>query len=267
MARTFRDLALMQTAMTGPHPDQMTALRPRLEYPTAYPDIKGMRIAFSLDLGSARLDPDVRANTMAALSLLETQGAVVEEVQLSFEEKAVEDATLKALLSSAISAMLLSIEQAGHPEALTDYARYFVEMAAQGGGPAQLVASQEFAAAMHAEYDALFERGYDAFVCPTTTTSSVPADMDFTTDTLMVDGQQVDPLSGWILTPAFNLMYTVPVVNVPSGFDRDGVPTGIQIASRAYDDLGAFRVAAAYSAAALPVFGPGSLPPIGEGSD
>jgi Asp-tRNA(Asn)/Glu-tRNA(Gln) amidotransferase A subunit family amidase len=242
----------------------MTALRPGLEYPTEYPDIKGMRIAFSLDQGYARLDPDVRANTLAALAILEAQGAVVEEVQLSFEEKAIEDATLKALLSSAMGAMLLSIQEAGHPEALTDYARYFVEMAAQGGGPAQLVQSQEYAAAMHAEYDAIFDKGYQAFVCPTTTTSSVPADMDFTSDTLVVDGQEVDPLSGWILTPPFNLMYTVPVVNAPSGFDRNGVPTGIQIAARAYDDLGAFRVAAAYSAAAPPVFGPGSVPMIGE---
>ncbi len=57
------------------------------------------------------------------------------------------------------------------------------------------------------------------------------------------------PLGGWLMTPAFHLLYTVPVVNVPNGFDANGVPTCMRIAARAYDDLTSFRVAAAYSQA------------------
>jgi Asp-tRNA(Asn)/Glu-tRNA(Gln) amidotransferase A subunit family amidase len=38
-------------------------------------------------------------------------------------------------------------------------------------------------------------------------------------------------------------------VNVPTGFDANRVPTGMQIAARSYDDLAAFQVAFAYAQA------------------
>jgi aspartyl-tRNA(Asn)/glutamyl-tRNA(Gln) amidotransferase subunit A len=43
----------------------------------------------------------------------------------------------------------------------------------------------------------------------------------------------------------FNIMSRCPAVNVPSGFASNGVPTGMQIVARTYDDERAFRVAAA----------------------
>lgn len=202
----------------------------------------------------------MRTNTEAALRLLVEQGAHVEEVSISFDREGIQQATLKELLSSAMGSMLLGVTQAGRPDDLTGYARYFAGLAQSMGGPVQLTEGQAYAARMHAEYDALFERGFDAFACPTLATGHVPAAYDFQTDSLSVDGQEVDPLSGWILTPAFNLIYTVPVVNVPTGLDVNGVPTGMQLAARAYDDLAAFRVAAAYSEAAPAFFTDGVLP-------
>ena len=35
------------------------------------------------------------------------------------------------------------------------------------------------------------------------------------------------------------------MLNVPSGFARNGVPTGLQIVARTFDDVTAFRVGAA----------------------
>ena len=48
-----------------------------------------------------------------------------------------------------------------------------------------------------------------------------------------------------MLTPVFNVMSRCPVLNVPSGFADNGVPTGVQIAGRTYDDETVFRVGAA----------------------
>jgi Asp-tRNA(Asn)/Glu-tRNA(Gln) amidotransferase A subunit family amidase len=254
MARSFADLVLMQNAMTGPHPTQMTALRPALEYPTTYDGIDGLRIAYSVDQGWARIDPEVRANTEAAIQVLADEGAHVEEVELTWIEDEIEAATLKSLLSSAMGAMLLQIRDLAPPGALTTYANHFVQMAGEAAGPVQLSEGQGYAAELFAEYDALFDRGFDAFVCPTVGSAAMSADFDFTSEQLEVDGELVKPLGGWMLTPPFNLMYTVPVVNAPSGFDRNGVPTGIQICARNFDDLSAFRVAAAYSAAAPGLF-------------
>lgn len=266
MARSFADLILMQNAMTGPHASQMTALRPPMEYPTTYAGIDGFRIAYSPDQGWARIDTEVRANTEAAIQLLADQGARIEEVELTWIEEEIEAATLKNLLSSAMGAMLLQICDLVPPEALTTYANHFAQMAGEAAGPVQLAEGQAYAARMFAEYDALFERGFDAFVCPTLGSAAMSADFDFTAEQLEVDGELVNPLGSWMLTPAFNLMYTVPVVNAPSGFDRNGVPTGIQICARNFDDVTAFRVAAAYSGAAPTLFTDDLYPSFASGS-
>ncbi len=254
MARTLTDLALMQSTLTGPHPRQMTALRPALQYPSSYPGIEGWRIAYSPDQGWARIDPDVRTNTEAAIGLLRDQGAIVEQVDLCWDRERIRSGLLKALLSSAMGNTLIDIKEQDRPQDLTTYANYFIGLVDGAGGPQQLVQAQEVAAQMHTEYDALFEQGYRAFVCPTVATADVEADFDFTTGEQKIDGELVDPLGGWILTPAFNLVYTVPVVNVPTGLDRHRVPTGMQIAARAFDDLAAFQVAAAFSAGAPAFF-------------
>ena len=47
------------------------------------------------------------------------------------------------------------------------------------------------------------------------------------------------------MTFAFNIFSRCPVLAVPSGFGDNGIPTGIQIAGRTYDDLTPFRVGAA----------------------
>jgi aspartyl-tRNA(Asn)/glutamyl-tRNA(Gln) amidotransferase subunit A len=47
------------------------------------------------------------------------------------------------------------------------------------------------------------------------------------------------------MTTPFNVLAPCPVLAVPSGVASNGVPTGVQIVGRTYDDVGAFRVGAA----------------------
>ena len=37
-----------------------------------------------------------------------------------------------------------------------------------------------------------------------------------------------------------------PVMSVPSGFARDGVPTGLSVVGKTFDDVTVFRVASAF---------------------
>ena len=46
------------------------------------------------------------------------------------------------------------------------------------------------------------------------------------------------------MTYPFNMMSRCPVMSVPSGFAKNGVPTGVQIVGRTFDDVSVFRVAA-----------------------
>ena len=58
-------------------------------------------------------------------------------------------------------------------------------------------------------------------------------------------GRDVEYYFEAIMTPVFNVLSRCPVLNVPSGIADNGVPTGIQIVGRTYDDVTPFRVGAA----------------------
>jgi amidase len=51
------------------------------------------------------------------------------------------------------------------------------------------------------------------------------------------------------MTTPFNAMSRCPVLSVPSGRAKNGVPTGIQIVGRTYSDADVFQAAMAYETA------------------
>ena len=69
---------------------------------------------------------------------------------------------------------------------------------------------------------------------------------EFSTD-FTVNGQVVNAYVGWIMTHGFNLVSQCPVMSVPTGFAKSsGVPTGMQIVARPYDEMRVFRAASAF---------------------
>ena len=84
-------------------------------------------------------------------------------------------------------------------------------------------------------------------MCPTFAVPALPAAW-----------QTHEPVSDRIATPPdwldvmmtlpFNIASRCPVISVPSGRSRDGVPTGLSIVGKTYDDPTVFRIAAAHEA-------------------
>ncbi|MBJ7343242.1 MAG: hypothetical protein JHC46_06620, partial [Solirubrobacteraceae bacterium] len=62
---------------------------------------------------------------------------------------------------------------------------------------------------------------------------------------ISVDDRDLQWYFDGLLTTVFNVLSRCPVLNVPSGFADNGVPTGVQIAGRTYDDQTVFRIGAA----------------------
>jgi amidase len=73
--------------------------------------------------------------------------------------------------------------------------------------------------------------------------------MDPTTADVRINGVSVDTVLGWVMTYPFNMLSRCPVMSVPSGLVDAGVPAGIQIVGRSFDDVSVFRAAAAYEEA------------------
>ena len=78
---------------------------------------------------------------------------------------------------------------------------------------------------------------------------TVAAEHDCGAEDFRVNGKPVHAYLGWNLCYPFNMVSQCPVIAVPSGLTDAGLPVGIQIVGRTYDDLSVFQAAAAYEAA------------------
>ena len=245
LARTVADAILLQNVMAGPHPLDISTLRPKLTLPTKYRPIKGWRIAYSLDLSCFEVDPQVKRNTLAALDVFRSLGAIVDEVDLGWPSDVVEAglAYLEHLFGGSLSRLLKT-----HRKDLTTYARAFAEKGAKSKAT-DFIASLDMANRMYATLGPLFER-YHLFVCPTTALPAVKADFDQSRDVVKINRKPVDPMLGWVMTSPFNTLSRCPVLTVPSGLAKTGVPTGIQLVGRTYCDEDVFRAGLAFETAA-----------------
>jgi len=249
LARTVSDAILLQNVMCGPHPLDISTLRPKLTLPTAYTPIKGWRIAFSMNLGFFEVDPEVAKNTRAALDVFRSLGATVDEVDLGWDERALKAglAYLDHLFGASLSRLL-----AEHGPRLTTYVRAFAKRGEKSSA-VDFVKTLDAANRMYATLGPLLER-YDVLVCPTTALPAVAADFDHAKGKVEINGKRVNPMLGWVMTTPFNTMSRCPVLSVPSGRAKSGVPTGIQIVGRTYCDADVFQAAMAYETAAPHLF-------------
>ena len=92
-------------------------------------------------------------------------------------------------------------------------------------------------------------RKFDILITPTLCVPAVKADHDNADPDFTINGRKVPAYLGWLQTYPFNLMSQCPVASVPSGLSKSGVPTGLQIVAKTYDDISVFRAACAFEAA------------------
>jgi Asp-tRNA(Asn)/Glu-tRNA(Gln) amidotransferase A subunit family amidase len=241
LARTVADCALFENALAGPHKDDHTSLRPKIEIPAELDGIEGLRIGYSLDLGGWAVDPEVRVNTMDAALALRDAGAVVDEVDLAVDRDVLSRA-LGVHYQTMFAAWIGSVAEE-HADLMNDYSIEFARLTAERGAGTPVIEGMEIETQIWRPIGALFEQ-YDTLIVPTAATRGLIAGEGYVGTTVEVDGVSL-PYFDTLMTPLFNLASRCPVLNVPSGFAANGVPTGIQIASRTFDDVTAFRVGAA----------------------
>lgn len=206
--------------------------------------IAGMRIALSVDLGCYAVDADVAASTLAAAERLRAAGAVVTPVTLPWQLGDISEAA-RIHFGMIFGPSLRSLYAASASE-LTSYARRFYEESEQVSKD-EYVAGLELEGKIYAPLGALLD-DYDALICPTFAIPAYPAEYD-TDQEVRVNGVACGDWTDVMMTLPFNIASRCPVLSVPSGLSRDGVPTGLSIVARTYDDITAFRVAAAHESA------------------
>lgn len=242
LARSVADIALVQNVVSGPHPRDHASLRDRIVVSALPGSLRGLRIAWSMNLGYVAISSDVRANTLASLQAFRDLGATVDEVDILWSEEC-DQAAMAWYSTMHYGRQVLRHAQA-HADLLTDYSLAAAEMV-RSHNPDDTVRSWDVQDKMYESFGRLME-GYDLFVCPTTSIPALPVDRSRFADALLVEGKVRDPEYGWILTHQFNMLFNCPVMSVPSGKATNGLPTGIQLVGRTFDDATVFRAAAAY---------------------
>ncbi len=245
MTRSVGDAALMQNVMSGAHADDICSLREEVTIPERLEGIKGWKIALSMDLGFFEVAPEVRENTLAAAAAFRDMGCTVEEVALDWSY-AIHDPYLAYWEGMAATTLAQYL-----PQWRAEMDPYMAGIIANGAG--HKAATQYNCNLVRGEmYQALAPilGQYDVLICPALAVPSVTAEHDLADPDFCINGKPTEAYLGWNMCYPFNMVSQCPVICVPNGRSPEtGVPIGLQIAARSFDDLRVFRAAAAFEAA------------------
>ena len=235
LTRTVDDAALMLGVVQGPDERDILSLSPSIDVPLPLSgDVRGRRIALSLDFGFFAIDEDVASNTRAAASALGDAGAQVEEVELGWTRELVDAGwdLWNVFIASYFGQHLEEWRDRMDPQVVDQMEAGFA-ISAVDYKRLEYVRTRVWR-----DLVTLFE-SHDALLCPTASTPPPDAeavDADF----FEVDSDGL--FHGLELTGVFNLVAPCPALSVPSGFTVDGLPTSLQVVGRRHDDVGALNI-------------------------
>ena len=241
MVRSIADAGLMQNIMSGPHKEDIMSLPQRLTIPKEHKSARGLKVALSIDLGYIEVDPEVEKNTRKAAQVFRDLGAEVEEVNVGWDWGVLDCwMTWWEGLFAAVAGQYL-------PRWQYEMDPYVVKLLEKGmsHSASRLYQCNTKRGEMCRTIEPILSK-YDVLICPTLAVPALKADHNDSDPAFTINGKLTHAYVGWVMTHGFNLISQCPVMSVPSGFSSAGIPTGIQIVARPYDDLRVFRAAAAF---------------------
>ena len=238
MTRTVADSALFLEVMAGPHPLDFTTLEagPANYLARLHEGVRGKRIAYSPDLGHARVDPEIASLVKAAVARFSELGAIVEEVPTPWAAEGPE---------------LIRFFWAAHMTRL----QQFLEKWAPQMDPGLVACIQDAQNYSVAQYQAMRERkmayvaaihrwfqDWDFLLTPAVSVAAFPAER-------LMPEHWPQHAWDWVMWAEFSYPFNMswnPAASVPCGFTGGGLPVGLQIVGRRFDDLGVLQASAAF---------------------
>jgi amidase len=243
LARNVGDAALLLSVIAGPDPRVPTALaEPGTAFaPPVSGDLRGLRVALSLDLGGLlEVDREVARVVEEAGALFAEGGAHVQRAHPDLAEADDTFRTLRAWLFQAGFGELLS----AHPDA-------FKQSLADNIRAGESLTGADVARA-YAQRTALAERmrqffdAYDVLVLPTSQVPPFPADQEYPA---AINGRPMATYLDWMRSAYVITVTGCPAVSVPAGTTREGLPVGVQVVAPFGADRRLLEVAAAFEVA------------------
>ena len=216
-------------------------------------DVKGMKIGIPRDYFGEGIEPEVKEQVLAAAKTLEAQGAIVDEFDLSLVEYAI---PAYYVIASAEASSNLErfdgVKYGYRTSEYTDLHNMYKKTRSEGFGPevkrrimlgsfvlssgyydAYYIKALRTKALIKQAFDKAFER-YDVILGPVAPTTA-----------LKLGESLSDPLKmylGDIYTVSVNLA-GLPGISLPCGYDHQGLPVGLQLLAKPFDEKSIIRAA------------------------
>ena len=242
MARTAEDTAIALSVLAGHDPsDPASAMTSAVDYTHGLDGgVRGVRIGVLSEYVWELMDPQVEAAFRKAMSVFEDLGASVEEVSVpEVEWTAVVSAAITTAEAAAVHGDRVLAEGERFDPAVRRRIEsgFFVSAAAY-------VRAQRARVLLTRRMSEALER-VDLIAMPTV---PMPAPLREAESTVI--GGVETPVREALLriTRIFNVT-RMPAVSVPCGFSDTGMPIGLQLAGKPFDELTVLRAAHAYEQA------------------
>ena len=235
ITRSVADAALMLNVLALPDARDWHALprEPRDWRSGLEQGVQDLRIAFSPDLGYAKVDSEVASLVRSSIKVFEDLGAKIEEKNPGFENP---EPIFRAHWFSGAAFLLQTVKQKN----LVDPG--LLEVAAMGEKITahEILDAQMKRGALGARMN-LFHRDYDLLVTPTLAVAAFDVGREFP--------ENNKRWTDWTpFTYPFNLTQQ-PAASIPCGFTRAGLPVGLHIVGPRYADALVLRTVRAFESA------------------
>lgn len=244
MSRSVADAALMLDVMAGPDDrDRFSLPAPGLSYLESLDGaLGGLKVAYSCDLAVTAVDREVVEITRRAAAVFAELGCSVTEDDPGIPDMSVDLTTM--VIVETVTAHEDHLEEA--KEKMYPLYRPFIELQDVFSGR-DLARAQFHREDLWDTVRPFFER-YDLLLTPSTACPAFDLKSGGTLGPDEIDGKEVTPSSWAGFTFPFNFTGQ-PAASVPCGFTRSGLPVGLQIVGRRYDEVTVLRAAAAFEEA------------------
>jgi Asp-tRNA(Asn)/Glu-tRNA(Gln) amidotransferase A subunit family amidase len=251
MARTVADLKVLFEVMQGPDDGDPSAAPVPVRWPSCG-EIKTLRIGYFEDDGHTPVTAETRAAVRAAAEALKRAGFDVE----SFRPEGLESARhLWWQFFGIAGGMLLGPMAKGREADLSPILKQFSRwVAAEPSHTAETLLDTWIKRDVLRIQVFSQMRQYPILLCPV---AAIPA-FRHGERSWNIDGQTVQYLDAWSYTEWFNLLGT-PAVAVPVGRSKEGLPIGVQIVARPWEEELVLAVAAELEAQRGPWQAPATI--------
>jgi aspartyl-tRNA(Asn)/glutamyl-tRNA(Gln) amidotransferase subunit A len=245
LTRTVEDAALAMDVLTGYDPADMysTPLPPQNFQKNLQRDLKGLRVAYTKDLGYAEVDPEVARNFVEGLKTFESLGC--ELVEATPDVSDARKIFQGVMFVEAVGSDLQFINEAGTSKMSEDLTQFILKR--------KDIYARDYMAAL-SKRNALYTRvhtffqDFDLLLTPTMAIPPFKHPKTMADYPHQVDGKEVSSTGWHPYTFPFNLTGQ-PAATVPCGFSDAGLPIGLQIIAPKFHDLLVMQASAQYEQA------------------